>query len=133
MASGNAAVMAERSNKKEETMTIKLGNLLPQSTATLKVQIVHQLEVVGGNYALTLPLAFYPDYRRHGVRASNEFVYQFAYEVCIASETRICNLSIPEQAEISEKDDENKRIVVRSEQPSRQIDIYYRTADMFVP
>ena len=29
MASGNAAVLAERSNKKEETLTIKLGNLLP--------------------------------------------------------------------------------------------------------
>jgi len=29
IASGNAAVLAERSNKKEETMTIKLGNLLP--------------------------------------------------------------------------------------------------------
>ena len=113
MASGNAAVMAERSKKKEETMTVKLGNLLPHSTATLKIQIVHQLEVVGGCYALTLPLAFYPDYRKHGVRASDDFVYQFAYEVCIVSETKICNLSIPDQAEVAEKDDENQRIVVR--------------------
>ena len=68
IASGNAAVMAERSKKKDETMTVKLGNLLPNSIATLKIQIVHQLEVVGGNYAMTLPIAFYPDYRRHGIR-----------------------------------------------------------------
>ena len=30
IASGNAAVMAERTKKKDETMTIRLGNLLPQ-------------------------------------------------------------------------------------------------------
>ena len=30
MASGNAVVMAERTKKKEESMTIKLGNLLPR-------------------------------------------------------------------------------------------------------
>ena len=41
IASGNAAVMAERSKKKEETLTVKLGNLLPNSIATLKVQLVH--------------------------------------------------------------------------------------------
>ena len=41
IASGNAAVMAERSKQKEETLTVKLGNLLPNSIATLKVQIVH--------------------------------------------------------------------------------------------
>ena len=37
VASGNAAVIAERSKKKEETMTLKLGNLLPGQSATLKV------------------------------------------------------------------------------------------------
>lgn len=63
---------------------------------------MHQLEVVGGNYAFSLPVAFYPDYRRHGVRDSNDFVYQFSYEVCIVSEFGISNLSIPEHAEVAE-------------------------------
>ena len=39
IASGNAAVLAERT-KKQETMTIKLGNLLPGQEATLKLHIV---------------------------------------------------------------------------------------------
>jgi len=66
VAGGNAAVMAER-KKKDETMTIKLGNLQPGQSATLKIHIVHQLEVVGGHYFFSLPVAFYPDYKRHGV------------------------------------------------------------------
>ena len=82
---------------------------------------------------MTLPIAFYPDYRRHGVRDASQFVYEFAYEVTIVSETQICNLSIPDQAEIAEKDETNTRIVVRCTSPSRQIDLYYRTADMLVP
>lgn len=37
VAQGNAAVLAERSSKKEETMTVKLGNLLPGQQAILKL------------------------------------------------------------------------------------------------
>ena len=37
IASGNIGVLAERSKKAEETMTIKLGNLLPGQSATLKI------------------------------------------------------------------------------------------------
>ena len=40
IAGGHAAVLAER-KKKDDTMTIKLGNLLPGQAATLKIQIVH--------------------------------------------------------------------------------------------
>ena len=45
----NAAVFAER-KKKDDTMTIKLGNLLPGQSATLKIHIMHTLDVVGGYY-----------------------------------------------------------------------------------
>lgn len=119
VASGNAAVLAERSKKKEQTMTIKLGNLLPQQSATLKIQLVHLLEIVGGFFNFSLPIAFYPDYRRHGVRQADKFVYEFGYEVCIISDTRISNVNIPDLAEIVEKDEHNRRIVVRSDQTSR--------------
>lgn len=66
IAGGKAAVMAERSNKKEETMTVKLGNLLPGQDAILKATIVSQLEIFAGHYAFYLPVAFYPDYKKHG-------------------------------------------------------------------
>jgi len=53
------------SNKKEETMTLKLGNLLPGSKATIKATIATTMEIVGGSYAYLLPVAFYPDYKKH--------------------------------------------------------------------
>ena len=132
--SGNAAVLAERSDKKEETMTIKLGNLLPGQQATLKSQIISKLEIVGGSYAYILPVAFYPDYRRHGARSNNDFVYEFSYEVEIVAEgSHISNLSLPEHAEITDKDETNRRIKVKSQRVSRTIELYYRTADMLMP
>lgn len=42
VAGGNTAVLAERSNKKkEETLTLKLGNLGPGQEATLKLEIIN--------------------------------------------------------------------------------------------
>ena len=37
VAGGNVAILAERSKKKEETLTLKLGNLGPGQEATLKL------------------------------------------------------------------------------------------------
>ena len=67
VAGGNTAVLAEK-KKKEEVMAVKLGNLLPNQVATLKYQIVSQIEIVGGLYAFKLPTAFYPDYKKHGIQ-----------------------------------------------------------------
>ena len=80
-----------------------------------------------------LPAAFYPDYRRHGIVQKGEFSYQFNYEVSIVAETPITSLSLPEHAEVAERDDNGQRVVVRSNHPNRQIDLFYRTADMMVP
>ena len=49
VAGGNAAVIATR-KKKEETLSLKLGNLGPGQEATPKLQIVNSLEVVGSHY-----------------------------------------------------------------------------------
>jgi len=133
IASGNAAVMAERSKKQEETMTIKLGNLLPGQNATLKATIVSQLEVVGGHYAFVLPVAFYPDYKKHGVREASAFVYEFKYEVNIVAGASISNLSLPMNAVVSGTDEKKTRMTITCTQLSRTIDLYYRTGDMFVP
>jgi hypothetical protein len=133
IASGNTAVMAERSKKQEETMTVKLGNLLPGKTATLKAIIVSQLEVVGGHFGFILPVAFYPDYRKHGISEVSNFVYEFNYEVKIVAGGRISNLSLPINATVSETDETRTRITITSKKPSRAIDLYYKTRDMFVP
>ena len=83
-------------------MAVKLGSLLPNQVATLKYQIVSQIEVMGGFYAFKLPSAFYPDYRKHGIQDKDAFTYSFDYEVRILSEnSHISNLILPKHAQIS--------------------------------
>ena len=66
VAGGKAAVIAERNETTLENMEVKLGNLLPGQTATIKATIVGQMEIMGGHYSYSIPMAFYPDYSRHG-------------------------------------------------------------------
>lgn len=40
MASGHAAVLAERDTEKKESMTIRLGNILPDQTARLRITLL---------------------------------------------------------------------------------------------
>ena len=132
VAGGNAAVFAKRS-KKDDTMTIKLGNLLPEQSATLKIHIIHSLDVVGGYYGFHFPVSFYPDNCKQGDQDLSTFVCQFFYQVKIISDGRISNLSIPESAEIVQQDETNTQVTVQSESTSRTLDLFYRTADMLVP
>ena len=133
MAGGKAAVMAERSSKKEETMTVKLGNLLPGQDATLKATIVSTLEIFAGHYAFYLPVAFYPDYKKHGQAASDAFIYDFNYTVTILSASGVSDLSLPSNSAVTEKDEKKTKVTISCKQPSRTIDLYYRTGDMLIP
>ena len=47
-------------------------------------------------------MAFYPEYKKHGIKDKNAFVYEFSYETRIFSKGRIVNLSIPANAAVSE-------------------------------
>ena len=131
MASGHAAVIAESKNK-EGVLTVKLGNLLPKQSATLKQTIVSQLEVVGGHYLFTLPACFYPDYKKHGVKNKSAYPYEFSYSVEIISQSVISNISVPENAQVSDNGTRNA-IIVLCNNPGRTMDLYYRTSDMMVP
>ncbi len=78
-------------------------------------------------------MAFYPDYKKHGIRESSVFVYEFHYEVKIVAGGRISNLSLPMNAAITSTDEKKMEITVMCRLPSRTIDLYYRTGDMFIP
>ena len=114
-------------------MTVKLGNLLPGQVATLRLHLVNQLEIVGGQYAQALPQAFYPNYRKHGANSDEDFAYRFSYDVSIEAQSRISEISIPENAEIVEKNSTNTSIRIQCNETSRSVDLYYRTADMMAP
>ena len=100
VASGKAAVYVESKNK-EETITFKLGNLLPGQKATLKATIATTMEIVGGSYAYLLPVAFYPDYKKHGLTKLSSFPYKFAFEAKIESIIPIFNLHYPKNAYVA--------------------------------
>ena len=131
VAGGNVAVIAKR-KKKEETLSLKLGNLAPGQEATLKLQIVNSLEIVGSHYMFSLPMAFYPDYSKFGVDVAN-FAYEFTYAIKIIAKGTITSLSLPTSAEVTNKNDDKTEITIECPEPSRSMDLYYRTADMLVP
>ena len=132
MARGNAGIIGEKS-KKDEIMTVKLGNLLPGQHATIKSTVLSQLEVSGGHYVYSLPSSFFPDYKKHGVKTKGAYAYEFFYEVQILANTPISNLSIPMNATLISQNELHSNVVIRCSQPSRSMDIYYRTADMMIP
>ena len=88
---------------------------------------------MGGHYAFALPAAFFPDYKKHGVKDKGAYAYEFAYEVRIIAENHISNLSIPANAVITAQNDYRTDITVRSTEPGRTVDLFYRCADMMVP
>ena len=94
--------------------------------------LIGKLEVVGGFYKYSLPGAFFPDYRKHGIANRNAYIYQFAYEVSIFTTSSISNIILPPGAEIFKQNDTRTSTVIRSEQISH-VDIFYRTIDTMVP
>ena len=68
IASGSTAVYAERdSTKKEESITLLLGNLLPGQTARIDIQLIRPLTIEGGAFEFGLPTAFMPQYKQHEI------------------------------------------------------------------
>ena len=114
-------------------MIFKLGNLLPGQNATLKSTILSQLEIIGGHYCFSLPAAFFPDYKKHGINKKDTYAYEFVYEVEILANSPISNLSIPVYASVASQNEDHSQILIRCSQPGRIVDLYYRTFDMMHP
>ena len=87
VAAGNFAVFSELqgTSKQDESLLVKLGNLHPKQKAVLKAQIITQMEVIGGFYCFKMPVAFHPDYAKHGVVDANLNRYDFNCETRIES------------------------------------------------
>ena len=72
------------------------------------------MEVVAGLYCFTLPKSFFPNYEKHGITDPETNLFDFEYEVKIISDSRITNLSMPLYAAITERDDTDTCITVKS-------------------
>ena len=78
-------------------MQIKLGNLNPKSTMTLKLKLIMQLAVKLGSYYFSIPMAFFPDYSQHSVQ-KDTFPYDFKYELVIESTSKLQSVALPDKA-----------------------------------
>ena len=107
VAGGNVAILARKEHEKDKApLCLKLGNLGPRQEAILKLQLVSELDVVAGHYCFILPMTFYPDYNKHGIKNRDSFVYEFGYSVKIVAQGTISSLSLPSAAQVTERSDD---------------------------
>ena len=134
VAAGNTAVLAQRDSEKKEVMSIRLGNLLPEQTLRLRLKLIMQVEILQGSYHFELPTGLYPDYSRHVAKeAGQPLTYEFSYQVSIACQSKISNLSVPQGADVTNTSEDGTLVQIRSGQRSRKINFYWRTRDMMKP
>ena len=62
-------------------MKIKIGNLQPNQEATIKIQLIMQLEVVFGAFKFMLPVSFYPDYRNLGAKQNLDYTFKMVLDI----------------------------------------------------
>lgn len=67
VAGGHTAFFAENSEKKQTSMTLKLGNLLPKQQAVINISIIEEVEIFEGAYCYFIPTSLFPDYKKHDV------------------------------------------------------------------
>ena len=72
IAGGHAAIIAEKSEKRKDAISLKLGNLLPEKEATINFTVIQYLQIVGGAFSYILPQSYFPDYEKHSTRYGQE-------------------------------------------------------------
>jgi hypothetical protein len=91
------AIIAEKSEKKKNAMTLKVGNLIPNQSAVIKISMVELIGISGNAYAYVMPTSFFPDYSKHSASSGSEkeINYKFQYFFSIVSDQRLVYLSCP--------------------------------------
>jgi hypothetical protein len=68
IAGGHVGLLAEKTTRVDADYTVKLGNLKPGSTCSMTLKLIKSLDVFGSSYHLSIPHAFFPDYKKHGLK-----------------------------------------------------------------
>jgi hypothetical protein len=154
LASGNTAVYAERGlKKKEEVITVLIGNLLPGQKAQVDIQMIKSLTIEGSAFEFAIPTSFLPQFNQHKVvenyrvlpswyrpnfdkESLAELVpeYTFNYDFEIKSSDKITFVGAPTDAVTSETPSGYSiKLEKSSKIPKREIKIFYKTKNMFAP
>ena len=155
LASGNTAVYAERDqNKKEESITLLLGNLLPGQVARIDIQMIKPLTIEGGAFEFAMPTSFLPQYKQHQVAQNYNKIpsswylpgnedgnlaelvpeYTFSYDFEIKSSEKVTFVGAPADAvSLVTPTGYSIKTAKSSNIPKREIRIFYKTSNMFAP
>ena len=79
----NTAVLAERASEDKETMSVKIGQLQPNTLAVLSIQLLHVLTIEQGAFCYHLPFGIYPEFEKH--KSDFTKAYDFSFEATITS------------------------------------------------
>ena len=109
-------------------MKIKIGNLQPNQEATIKIQLIMQLEVVFGAFKFMLPVSFYPDYRNLGSKQNLDYSFKMVLDI----ESKLTYFSIPSNSAMKYSAATAKSTITTSK-PSREIIYYFRTEKDLAP
>ena len=148
IASGKAAVYAERKTEKKESVTLLLGNLLPDQDATVTLQFIQNVTIEGGSFAFKMPTSFCPQYKKHPraqihncrpVDKENEDEvpkYTFGYSIEVRTQKKITDIIKPSGTKLNEVEKGHYfRIECDSTQktPRKEVAVYWKTVDMGQP
>ncbi len=98
----------------------------------LKIKLIMQLEVKFGSYYFSVPMAFYPDYSKHGVKA-DAFPYDFKYRLVVESTSKLQSLILPDKATLASQSDDGLQAIVECSERAKNVVLYWRTFEMLRP
>lgn len=131
MAAGNTAILGTQDEKKKDSMTLRLGNLLPGQTAVLSMCITEEVEIVGGAYSYSLPASLLPDLKKHS-KDKVDGAYAINYEFDVRSSQKITYFSAPKGTAVKFSDDRT-HATLSGGKWAREIRFFYRSAQMMQP
>jgi hypothetical protein len=109
----------------KDVARLKVGNLDPGQNATIDVSLLEVLKIVGGAWAYSLPVWFFPDYSQHTASGLKDTLqYDFVYELKIQAGDKINYLSSPAGSQTQFVSDCEARIT--GSKIARRVRFFYR-------
>ena len=137
---GNAAVMAEESEKSKDILKMTVGGIQPQQEVSVTVQVLQVLEVENGAYQLRIPQSYFVKFDSASLTTSNQTPYSF--QIRINSQQDLAYVSIPKKSIVKKTDESQpqsaRQILIEKAEAStsdltKDILVFYRLKKMDQP
>lgn len=92
-------------------MSVKFGNLPPNSEIKLKLTLLMQLKVVKASYEFEVPFALTENYYKEG-KEYGTMPFKYTNLTTIESASALQSVCTPAHADVKEKSEDGRRLVV---------------------